>query len=214
MKKHLIFSQARFLALLLLGLVATPAAAQQRNRLGLETNPDSIRPGDVVRLTVIREKELTGEFPVNQFGTVVLPLVGEYDVSHETYRSLREKVIRDLEEIRQAKDIELVVLRRVRVVGEVNMPGVYNLDPTLTVADAVAMAKGRTQFAAEGKAILRRGTEVVDADLRLDTPISKSGIISGDEIFVPRRPWADRNMPSILGGGTALLGLALTLILR
>ena len=88
---------------------------------------------------------------------MVLPLVGEYDVTHETNWSLREKVIRDLHEIRAARDIELVVLRRVRVVGEVNAPGVYPLDPTMSVADAVAMAKGRTQWADEGKVVLRRG---------------------------------------------------------
>ena len=132
---------------------------------------------------------------------MVLPLVGEYDVTHETNWSLREKVIRDLHEIRAARDIELVVLRRVRVVGEVNAPGVYPLDPTMSVADAVAMAKGRTQWADEGKVVLRRGGgQVVDADLRLEMPLSESAILSGGEIFVPRRGWVDRNLSAVVAG--------------
>ena len=143
--KHLIPRSLSLPLALLLTFAGQSLAGQTGEVSSGATAEDVIRPGDVVRLTVIREEELSGEFPVNQFGTVVLPLVGEYDVTHESNRSLREKVIRDLQKIRSARDIELVVLRRVRVVGEVNVPGVYPLDPTMSVADAVALAKGRTQ---------------------------------------------------------------------
>jgi polysaccharide export outer membrane protein len=196
----------RLLGLALLLSAARPVAAQ--------SPAETILPGDVVRLTVIRDKTLSGDFPVNQFGTVVLPLVGEYDVRSETYRTLRDRVIRDLQEVRQAKDVELVVLRRVRVVGEVNVPGVYPLDPTMTVADAIATAKGRNQFASEGKVVLRRGDKVIDADLTLETPISESPILSGDEIFIPRRSWVDRNLSAVVAGASTVAGIVVTLILR
>ena len=173
---------------------------------------DVIRPGDVVRLTVIREEELSGDFPVNQFGTVVLPLVGEYDVTNESNRSLREKVIRYLQKLRSARDIELVVLRRVRVLGEVNVPGVYPLDPTMSVADAVAMAKGRSQWADEGKVMLRRGGEVVVANLRLDMLLSESTILSGDEIWVPRISWLNRNLSAVVAVGSTVAGIMVTLM--
>lgn len=206
MSKHLISRGGFALSLLLLAVGAHPLAGQ--------TAAEAIHPGDVVRLTVIREKELSGDFPVNQFGTVVLPLVGEYDVSKETNRTLREKVIRDLREIRQARDVELVVLRKVRVVGEVNAPGVYPLDPTMTIADAIAMAKGRTELGQEGKVILRRGSEVVSQDLREETQVSQSPILSGDEIRVPRRGWVDRNLTAVVAGVSTLVGVTVTLILR
>lgn len=206
MSKHMISRGGFALSLLLLALGARPAAGQAAE--------EAIHPGDVVRLTVIREKELSGDFPVNQFGTVVLPLVGEYDVSKETYRTLREKVIRDLREIRQARDVELVVLRKVRVVGEVNAPGVYPLDPTMTVADAIAMAKGRTEMGQEGKVVLRRGGRVVRQDLREETPVSQSPILSGDEIRVPRRSWVDRNLTAVVAGASTLVGVTVTMILR
>ena len=199
---------------LLLSFPGQPLAGQTGGEsLGVSPR-DVIRPGDVVRLTVIREEELSGDFPVNQFGTVVLPLVGEYDVTNESNRSLREKVIRDLQKIRSARDIELVVLRRVRVVGEVNEPGVYPLDPTMSVADAVALAKGRTQWADEGKVVLRRGGQVVDADLRLEVPLSESTILSGDEIFVPRRGWLDRNLTPVVAGASTVAGILVTLLIR
>jgi polysaccharide export outer membrane protein len=203
---------------LALGLVLTFAgkslAGQTGSVSGGASAEDVIRPGDVVRLTVLRQGELSGEFPVNQFSTVVLPLLGEYDVTHESNRSLREKVIRDLQLIRSVRDIELVVLRRVRVVGEVNLPGVYQLDPTMSVADAVANARGRTELGEEGKVLLRRGGQVVDADLRLDMPISESEILSGDEIYVPRRGWIDLNLGEVVAGVATLSGIIITLLVR
>jgi len=173
-----------------------------------------IRPGDVVRLVVWREESLTGEFPVNQFGTVVLPMLGEYDVTSETHRSFRERVIRDFEPRVVTSAIEVTVLKRVRVLGEVNEPGVYLLDPTMTVADAIAMAKGHTPLARDGRVELRRDGSVVDADLRVETPVTASLIQSGDELLVPRRSWLDRNAAAVIGGASALVGLMVTLIVN
>ena len=212
--KHLILRHLPALLVLVLTCAARPLAGQTAAASSGVSAEDAIRPGDVVRLTVLRDKELSGDFPVNQFGTVVLPLVGEYDVTHDSNRSLRERVIRDIQAIRSARDIELVVLRRVRVVGEVNEPGVYPLDPTMSVADAVAMARGRTQWADEGKVVLRRGGQVVDADLRLEVPVSESAILSGDEIFVPRRTWVDRNLSAVIAGASTVAGIMVTLLIR
>jgi protein involved in polysaccharide export with SLBB domain len=205
--KHLILA-----AVAVLLLRAAGAAAQT----GPAADPgsDAIRPGDIVRLSVLRDKDLSGDFPVNQFGTVVLPLVGEYDVTRESHRTLRDKVIHDLQEIRFAKDIEVVVLRRVRVVGEVNEAGVYPLDPTMSIADAVALAKGRTQLAEEGRVVLRRGGRVIDADLRMDMRVGETPIQSGDEIFVPRRGWVDRNLASVMAGASVLAGIMVTILTR
>jgi polysaccharide export outer membrane protein len=212
--KHLIARLLPFALVLVLTFAGKSLAGQTGAVSGGASAEDVIRPGDVVRVTVLRQGELSGEFTVNQFSTVVLPLLGEYDVTHESNRSLREKVIRDLQLIRSARDIELVVLRRVRVVGEVNQPGIYHLDPTMSVADAVAIAMGRTEWGEEGKVLLRRGGQVVDADLRLDMPISESEVLSGDEIFVPRRSWIDLNFGAVLAGVSTLGGIIVTLIIR
>ena len=212
--KHLIARLFPLALGLVLAFAGNSLSGQTGAVSGIASVEDVIRPGDVVRLTVLRQAELSGEFPVNQFSTVVLPLLGEYDVTRESNRSLREKVIRDLQLIRSVRGIELVVLRRVRVVGEVNQPGVYQLDPTMNVADAVANARGRTELGEEGKVVLRRGGQVVDADLRLDMSISESEILSGDEIFVPRRSWIDLNLGEVVAGVATLSGIIITLLVR
>ena len=203
MRKHLIFGAL---------LVCATALAAPRGVAGQVGGTDPIRPGDVVRLRVLRDSALSGDYPVNEFGTVVLPLLGEYDVSEDTNRSLRTRVIKALMEVRFGPDIELVVLRRVRVTGEVNEPGVYSLDPTLSVADAVAMAKGRTALGQEGRIVLRRGDEVIEGDLRLDARLADTPIRSGDEIQIPRLGWINRNVGPLMGTAVGLIGIIVTIV--
>ncbi|HEY0305297.1 MAG TPA: polysaccharide biosynthesis/export family protein, partial [Longimicrobiales bacterium] len=52
----------------------------------------SARPGDVVRLRVWREPDLTGDFVVEETGLVVLPRLGPVDATAETAESLRKRV--------------------------------------------------------------------------------------------------------------------------
>ena len=209
MTKHLI--SRGLIAIALLALVVQPASSQGAQE---SVGAESVRPGDLVRLRVLRDSSLSGDYAVNQYGSVVLPILGAYDVTRETDRTLRDKVIRALLEVRFGPDIEVVVLPRVRVAGEVNAPGVYNLDPTFTVADAIAMAQGRTSLARVGDATLRRGGEVLSGDLRTDAQLSETRIRSGDEITVPRRSWLDQNAGTAVGAAMGLAGIIVTLIVR
>src|SRR5690606_7455075 len=98
--KHLIPGRWPAALGFVMALAAAPLAAQSEAAppppADAREGSEAIRPGDVVRLTVFRSDSLSGEYPVNQFGTVVLPVVGEYDVTRETHRTLRDRVIRDL----------------------------------------------------------------------------------------------------------------------
>ena len=202
---------------LLLSILALPipVAGQVRETDGDGTGGDArILPGDVVRLRVWREESLTGDFQVNQFGTIVLPLVGEYDVTGETHRSFRERVIRDLQKPLVNPSIEVVVLKRVRILGEVNAPGVYHLEPTLNVADALATAGGVAPEGLRDTVILRRGGETLIAELDLETSLMDSPIRSGDELVVPRAGWFNRNATAVVGAGAGFLALLVTVLVK
>ena len=208
MSKHLISRRAplRWILLAVWGVATGSLAAQ--------TGPAEapVRPGDVVRVRVLRDTLVSGQYVVNQYGGVVLPLLGEYDASKETDRTLRAHVIRALQDLREGSDIEVTVLRRVRVIGEVNEPGVFTLEPTMTIADAVALAKGRTRDAHEGMVLVQRGGALIAGDLRKDRQLAESPVQSGDEIRVPRMSWAARNTPSILGGALGVAGLLVSFL--
>jgi polysaccharide export outer membrane protein len=193
---------------------ARPAAPPSAAAANGEAGEEPIRPGDAVRLTVWRHEDLSGEFPVNQYGVVVLPKLGEVDTSSETHRSLRDRVIGALRETVVSPSIEVVVLKRVRVLGEVQRANVFLLDPTMTVADALAMAGGTTPQGRQGTVVLRRNGVALFGDLRVDTRVSDAAVRSGDELVVPQRSWLDRNSGALIGAGAGLAGILVALVSR
>jgi protein involved in polysaccharide export with SLBB domain len=202
-----------------LGLVLTLVAGA----LGAQSAPPSIpaereaaalRPGDLVRVSVARHEDLTGEFTVTEYLTVTIPKLGEIDVSTHTHRTLRDWVIRTLQQTVVSPAIDLVVKKRVRVLGEVTEPGLYYVDPTMTIADALALAGGATSQARRGTTILRRGGETLIADLRTETLISESPIQTGDELEVPQQSWISRNGVTLLTSAAGLLSVFVALSVR
>ena len=188
-------------------LVASPLAAQDpADRIVLQ-------PGDAVRVTLWREPNLSGEFLVNDRGETVFPLVGTRLVAGrpwgEVRDSLRAAFARELRE----PDVGLIPLRRVYVLGSVDNPGIYYADPLGTFAQAVAYAGGVT---AEGDAshirVVRDGVTVI-ARTALDGPMAAADLHSGDQIFVERRGWFDRNSAAVIGATAGLLGVIATVIL-
>lgn len=133
----------------LASLTASRAVAQQRTVAG---HPQTsalganalLRPGDVVRLRIWREPDLSGDFPVNESGVVVVPRIGPITVADQTPDSLRAQLFRSYGAILSHKSIEVIFLRRIQILGAVRNPGLYPLDPTMTVGDALAVAGGTT----------------------------------------------------------------------
>ncbi len=201
------------LTLLVLSLLA-PSPSQlsaQASRAEVEA-PDRIYPGDLIKLDVWREKDLSGEFQVDRNGIVVLPLVGRYDVSEETPESFEVKVVSSMQAELANPSIDVTVLRRVRVTGFVREGGVFNLDPTTTVADALAMAGGLGQDGVAGRVLLYRAGSVIASNLDLNLSVYESAIRSGDELRVPQRSWFSRSSGALITGGSAFIGLIVTLI--
>jgi protein involved in polysaccharide export with SLBB domain len=102
----------------------------------------------------------------------------------------------------------------VRVLGEVTEPGLYYVDPTMTIADALALAGGATSQARRGTTILRRGGETLITDLRTETLISESPIQTGDELEVPQMSWISRNGVALLTSAAGLLSVLVALAAR
>jgi protein involved in polysaccharide export with SLBB domain len=175
--------------------------------------PDSalaLRPGDAIRLRIWREPELSGDFPVNESGIVVLPKLGPRRVVAEHPDSLKAWVVRSYATFLKNPSIEVLLVRRIQVLGAVKNPGLYPVEPTMSVADAIALAGGTTPQGRSNKVELRRQGERVPGKLAGRLLIGESPIRSGDQIFVPDRSWISRN-PGIVVG---VLGLVTTIIYR
>ena len=198
--------------LLVLMLVAVPVGAVAQAQ---EPAPDPlVLPGDVVSLKVWGEEDLTGEALVDQHYLVTLPLIGELDVRGETELSLRERV-RSLMRVELLNpSIELLVFKRVRVLGAVIEPGIFHVDATMSVADALASAGGRTPNAQPGAVTLRRDGERLEIDVFEDTRLSDLAVRTGDELLVPERRWLERNLGPLVTGLTATAGLIFAILAR
>lgn len=171
-----------------------------------------IMPGDLIKLDVLGEEDLSGEFLVTQFSTVTLPIIGELETAGHTQLSFKRLVRSELGRSVVSPAIEVIVLKRVRVMGGVLEAGLFNLDPTMSVADALALAGGRTPQADGRRVLLRRAGETIEEDIELGTRLSALTIMSNDEIIVPQRSWWERNLSTVVTGVVGALTVAVALI--
>jgi polysaccharide biosynthesis/export protein len=206
--RFLNLSRTRMVAAVVLTAVAL--AADPCGLVGQSQDPPrdpSIFPGDMVRLEVWQEEEMSGEFLVDQHGRVTLPLVGEVDVRAHTELSLRALVREQIQESVYSPAIQLFVLKRIRVLGEVMDPGLFHLDATMSVADALALAGGRTPIAKSGEIVLRRAGERITTDVNMDDLLARLEARTGDELLVPREGWVQRNVGAVITGSLSALGV-------
>jgi protein involved in polysaccharide export with SLBB domain len=204
-------------AALIVSAVAPAAGVAQQAQAPVITNGASEvggsappRPGDVIQITSWREPALAGDYPVADDGTVNLPLLGIRAVSDLA----PEALVRDLEadygaKFRTEKTVTVAVKRRVRVLGAVREPGLYFVDRTMTVADAVALAGG----AAEGGNwkevdVFRDGRKLrVELDAANDPG---QPVQSGDQIVLPEKGWFSRNGSVVLGASISAVAFLVT----
>jgi polysaccharide biosynthesis/export protein len=189
-----------------------PAAAQQP--AAVKASQEYVQPGDVVKLWIWREEELSGEFLVPNTGMVVFPKIGAQQVTERPMPELRDALLAEFQKYLRNPSIEITFLRRVNVLGAVRKPGVYPLDPTMTVAMALAMAEGTTPEGRSDRVELIRDGERLIANINQRTKIAELPIRSGDQLFVPERSWMSRNtglVAALVSGAFSLVGLAIAL---
>ncbi|HET9984425.1 MAG TPA: polysaccharide biosynthesis/export family protein [Longimicrobiales bacterium] len=196
--------------LLALPLAAARLAAQQPAADALR-----LRPGDALRVMVKDEPALSGEFPVAETGSVLLPEVGLMPVTGRPF----EVVERELREAYAKRLVEPVIsvtpLVRIAVLGEVRKPGLFPVDPTQTLGDVLASAGGLTPSGNGNRITLvrdghRRGLRLDPGEAAL-----KGTLLSGDQIIVAKQGWLRENLPVLVGAGASVLAAAVTsLIVR
>ena len=176
-----------------------------------------IIPGDVVLLTVWREEDLELNQIVPQDGAILFGRLGRIDVRGMTPDSLRRHVVKEYSKYLQDAEarVQLEVHRRVRVTGAVREPGSYTLHPAMTIADAVATAGGALPDGRRDRVELRRNGEIVQVLLLTDTsPLAEAPIRSGDQLHVPERSFAARNLNVLVTAFSSLVAIGIAIATR
>ncbi len=168
-------------AALLLAPVASAAAQAARS-------DPVLRPGDMLRLSVWRHPELSGDFLVAPDSTVVHPLYQRVQVVGVPLPVVKERLRALLVTYEQGVEFAIEPLFAVTVAGEVRQPNLYRLPQGTTFAQAIAQAGGPTELGRLDRVhVIRRDSAMVIDLARNYSRYERLPIASGDQVLVARR---------------------------
>jgi polysaccharide export outer membrane protein len=196
-------SLAAAMALAVASLLPAPSLPAQGVPAPGEGRNAVLQPGDMVRLRIWREPEMSGDYRVDESGMVVFPRIGALAVGRLSTDSLRSLLVSIYSAQLRDPSIEVTVLRRVNVLGAVRNPGLYHVDPTMTVADVMAMAGGVNGDGNPNRVELIRQGQRVSVRLSQQSLVAESPIRSGDQLWIPQRSWLARNATVVAAAVTA-----------
>lgn len=176
-----------FLVLLLIPLAGCAINARPSTYLVDTKGPYALDTGDVVRVTVYGEAELTKSYRVDDGGAVSLPLVGAIQVRGLTTQMTAASITGALADgyIREPSvAVEMETYRPFFIQGAVKSAGQFSYVYGMTVRAAISTAGGFSDTADRGRAIVyrRQGKEMVKGTVNLDFPI-----YPGDTVVVSER---------------------------
>jgi polysaccharide biosynthesis/export protein len=177
-----------------------PAAAATPSALA--TNEYRLGSGDVVRISVFQNPDLTLETRITEAGLVSYPLLGSVRLGGQTVTSAERLIADGLRNGNFVKSpqVTLVVMQvrgnQASVLGQVNRPGRFPLEVAdMRLSDLLAMAGGTANAGADVVVITgTRDGKPFRQELDLPSLFAPGGaskdmfILNGDTIWVDRQP--------------------------
>jgi Periplasmic protein involved in polysaccharide export len=169
-------------------LLVTPTLAAAQSMARADSSSATLAPGDLLRVSVWRRPELSGDFVIAPDSTITHPLYREVKVAGIPLKTVEERVRTFLAKYETNVPFVISPLLRVFVGGEVRQPNVYNVPPGTTVAQVVALAGGPTERGKleEVSLVHQERREALDLT-SLDTHAATMEVRSGDQLLVARR---------------------------
>lgn len=120
-----------------------------------------VQPSDLLQISVWREPELTQQVLVRPDGAFSFPLAGDISAVGKTVEELRLELIERLSRFIPDLVVTVSVLEirgnKIYVIGQVNQPGEFIMNPRVDVMQALSLAGGTTAFASPSSIfVLRR----------------------------------------------------------
>jgi polysaccharide export outer membrane protein len=187
----------------LLCLIAAVASAAEPNNNNTERviTDDALhyrlQPGDLLVISVWKEKDLDTEALVRPDGGLSFPLVGDIDANGRTIEDVRLLLTQRLKPFIPDPVVTVLIKsiggNHVYVIGKVTRPGEFPFSRPVDVMQALSLAGGTTPFAALNDiVILRRqnGAERVlrfrYGDIERGRDLDQNVVLeSGDTVVVP-----------------------------
>lgn len=160
----------------------------------------TLRSGDLLKIRVYRDSELSGQYLIDAQGNVQMPGVGVIRAAGLDPTQINERMI---EAFRargfRAPEIAIQPLIRVSVLGEVRAPGLYPVEPGVSLIQLLTLAGGPSDRANLRKAQVIRENRVFTVDLESALAGSAAGrvtLYSNDVVYLPpkRNPFSRDNI--------------------
>lgn len=176
-----------------------------------------LRPGDLIKVHVYRDAELTGEYLIDPQGNVQIPGLGVVRAAGLDPTQVKESLVSALRS-RGVSNPEIAVqpLVRVSVLGEVRNPALYPVDPGTALIQLLTLAGGPTDRASLKRTRVVRDGRAFVVDLESGLTGSASGRIvlySNDVVYVPRKSGFTRETVSFVFAGLTVALSVFNLIL-
>jgi len=173
--------------------IASMAFAQEERR-----NQYFVQPGDILEISVWKEEDLLKDALVRPDGRFSFPLVGDVNANGRTVEELRTEIAQSLERYIPSPVVTVTVKsilgNKIYVVGQVQNPGAFVVNPRVDVMQALTLAGGTTPFASlNGIVILRRAEDGSQVSIKFAYKDVERGrdleqnilLRSGDLVVVP-----------------------------
>ena len=147
-------SHAGTLAIMFVAAFSGAASAQQA------TADYTLNPGDVIEVSIWKEPDLSKPVMVRPDGKFSVPLAGEIVAAGrsipQVQADITTKLIKYIPEPVVTVALTKLDGNQVYVIGQVNKPGAFTMNPRLNVLQALSVAGGMTPFAAGNDIIVIR----------------------------------------------------------
>lgn len=174
-----------------------PAAPAGKNGASMALSPEyRIGAYDLLQVTVWKEQQLSGSFPVRPDGMISLVLLGDVPAANLSPMKLGENITEALKKYIQDPLVTVTVTavnsQKVYVVGQVGKVGPVDLAPGMTPLEAIASAGGLAPFSSGKNAYILRGEPGKQKKIPFDYKKALKGkedhailLQTGDTIVIP-----------------------------
>jgi len=147
-------------------------------------------PEDVLKVTVWKSPDLSGEMTIRPDGTITMPLIGDVPAAGLTANALAKRIGDRLTEYVSAPIVTVQVKEVnsyfIYVLGEVVKPGKYPLKSYANVVQGISLAGGFATFASKSKIkVLRNvstGSEGHEKKRQIEIPVHYDDILKGTAV--------------------------------
>ena len=173
----------------------------------------NLNTGDGIRISFLDIKDLiTGDYYIQPNGMVNLTIIGAIDTKNKDFKGLKLEIISRYDSLYKDPHLSVNALFRINILGEVRNPGFYYVSDSEKFTAILAFAGGLTETADLSNILLTRDFESIEIDvekiIQKGRNASDFGLQSGDQIYVPRRWWADNS--GVITTIISIVALAIT----